>query len=660
MINKRMNRRKFIKTGTAAGIGTAIHGFPHIRNAKLTRKTIILGIDGLDPHILSRFMANGIMPEFSKFAETHHFSKLLTTLPPQSPVAWSSFITGSNPGKSGIFDFVHRDPANFMPYLSTTRTTQPGRQINFGDWAIPLKGAKTEMLRQGRPFWDSLLEKDIPVTLHKLPANFPVEQGNARILSGMGTPDLLGSYGTYTLVCENCSQCESEATQAGGRILPVRVKDHQVTFDLSGPQNIYKTNEQFTSVRFVVNRDPVENLIRVQVSGRDRILKKGEWSDWIPLDFEMIPLLSSAHGMVRIYVQSVHPELRLYISPINIDPQKPDMPISSPNDYAGDLSNELGRFYTQGFPEDTKALSHGILSDEEFLEQGKHVLSERLAAYEFELNRFREGLFFFYFSSIDQNSHMLLRTLSPEHPLYDPHASHVVRNAMPYYYKTMDDVLAHTLDKIDSETRLIICSDHGFAPFTREFHLSTWLLENGFTAAADLKSLKETDFFNGVDWGNTKAYALGLNGIYLNLRGRERMGSLYPDATDRVLDDIIYRLSQLRDPKTGHKIIKRVYRSSDVFNGDYTHLAPDLIVGYESGYRISDEAAFGQFPEHFISDRRDKWSADHCMDPSVVPGVLLTNFELNQSNPALWDLAPTVLKSFGVRVPDQMDGKALI
>ena len=618
----------------------------------------MLGIDGLDPVLLDRFMNEGRMPVFKEYIRSHYFSPLRTTLPPQSPVAWSSFITGSNPGKHGIFDFIHRDPASFLPHLSTSRTTGTDRSIRLGKWSLPLGGAHVELLRHGEPFWNPLTSQNIPVTLFKLPANFPVSPGEARAISGMGTPDLLGTYGTYTLVTEEILPDKTPAS--GGRVHSITMMDHQAGFNLEGPPNTFRSDGQPTAVRFIVNRDPVENVIRIRVPGEDLLLRQGEWSDWVPLEFEMFPVLASARGMVRLYVQAVHPRLRLYISPVNMDPADPDMPISNPRDYSKELTAVLGRFYTQGFPEDTKALSHGVFTDLEFLTQGRRVLEERLEAFDFELNRFDEGLLFFYFSSIDQNSHMMLRTMMPDHPLYDPDAAPEVREALPFYYSAMDDVLRQTLAKMDSSTRLIICSDHGFAPFTREFHLSTWLVDNGFTAAGDRELLRHSEFFNGVDWTKTRAYALGLNSVYLNLRGRERMGSLFPDAAPRVLDELIDRLLSIRDPANGRRVIQNVYRGADVYRGGRSDQAPDLIIGYADGYRISDEAAFGRFPDGVLGDRIDKWSADHCMDPAVVPGVLVTDLPVRQADPALWDLAPTILKAYGLEPQGQMDGRSLI
>jgi predicted AlkP superfamily phosphohydrolase/phosphomutase len=130
-----------------------------------------------------------------------------------------------------------------------------------------------------------------------------------------------------------------------------------------------------------------------------------------------------------------------------------------------------------------------------------------------------------------------------------------------------------------------------------------------------------------------------------------------PDEADKIKQEIIAKLEEVRDPKTGEKFITHAYDPYKIYDGPYMGLAPDVVVGYKSGYRISDEAALGRFPQEIVGDRTDKWSADHCMDPAVVPGVLLTNRPVTHAKPGLWDLAPSILQAFGLKMPAEMDGK---
>jgi predicted AlkP superfamily phosphohydrolase/phosphomutase len=364
--------------------------------------------------------------------------------------------------------------------------------------------------------------------------------------------------------------------------------------------------------------------------------------------------------MVRFYVKKVHPELEIYASPVNIDPASPALPICSPQHYAPELTEALGRFYTQGLPADTKALSEGSLSSAEFWSQAQLVLAESQRALDFELSRFQDGCLVFYFSSIDQCSHMLMRCMDPSHPLFEPNASAEVKQAIKFLYKAMDHALGRALEKVDARTTFFALSDHGFTSFTREFHLSTWLYEQGFLKVTRPERVHDMEFYRFVNWGDTQAYALGINGIYINRKGREKNGSISESAVQGIKEQIAKQLLQVIDPKTGKRVVREVYDSEKLYSGPFTSLAPDLLVGYAPGYRISDEAILGKFPQGIVGDRTDPWASDHCMDPSAVPGVFLCNHKIQNQSVAIWDLAPSILKVFGVPQPESMTGKAII
>jgi predicted AlkP superfamily phosphohydrolase/phosphomutase len=664
MNQKTISRKNFlieIARKVTLFFGGAIFGkkaisMPNLSNANINRKVIVLGIDGLDPFLLKSFIKRGGLPAFEDFIENKSFLKLQTTTPPQSPVAWSSFISGTNPGGHGIYDFIHRDPLTFTPYLSISRSYRPENIITIGDWAIPLEGGKTELLRHGPAFWEYLEKEDIPAMLYKLPANYPVKSGNSKILSGLGTPDLLGGYGTFTYYTDRKIKNADKIT--GGRVLSVDVSRNFFKSYLPGPPNPLKINTPETEIAFSVNRDPDNHVIKINIQDHEIILSQGEWSEWIPLKFELMPLFFTLNGMVRVFLQEVHPDFRLYFSPINIAPMDADLPISNPDNYCTVLSKIVGRYYTQGFPEDTKALSHNIFSDEEFIVQVKMILNERLRAFHHEYNQFKEGFFFFYFSTLDQISHMMWRCMDKSHPLYDPTANPEIKNSVYHFYQEMEHVLKETLSKMDRRSRLIILSDHGFSPFIREFNLSSWLAKQGYISIAE-ESAQESEFFEGVNWKESKAFALGLNGIYINLAGRELNGSVNPAEFKELKKEIIHKLEKVTDLQTGKKPIKKAYDSESIYQGPYKKLAPDIIIGYEQNYRISDESVLGKFPSEIFRYRRDKWAADHCMDPKIVPGVLLTNKKITMKNPGIWDIAPTILKEFGLKIPPAMDGRPI-
>jgi predicted AlkP superfamily phosphohydrolase/phosphomutase len=670
----KISRRNLIRKGalgissgiTAPLVGVAPSSLftggraPYVRNAKFGKKTVVVGMDGMDPALLRRFIDQGDMPTFKTFLEKGRFGELGTTLPPQSPVAWSSFITGVNPGGHGIFDFVHRDPIKFEPYLSTTRSTGSSSSISVGDWSVPVSSGSVDLMRKGRPFWSVLEEHGIPTTLFALPANFPVvPDGEVKALSGMGTPDLLGSYGTFTFYTET-SIPDSE-NWSGGRVIKVRPANHVFSTTLEGPTNSFKRSGEAAALPLTIARDPWEPTVKISIGSEELLLKEGDWSEWVPLRFEFIPLFAAVGGMVRFYVKQVHPTLKVYVSPINIDPMDPTLPICSPNGYSKEVAQVAGRFYTQGFPADQKALAFGVLSDDEYFHQAKIVLEENFKILDYQLSQFDDGFFFFYFSSLDQNCHMLWRLSDPSHPMYQPNASAELKNAVRYFYRRMDDALRLVLSRVDQGTTFYLLSDHGFGTFTREFHLSRWLVNEGFTVLKDPTSKDPGDMYDQVDWSKTTAYALGINGIYLNLKGREPNGVVSPEQAQGIKDRIIQKLVTVVDPANGKEMVRNAFDGAKAYSGPHRFLAPDVVVGYHNGYRISDEAVLGKFPLDLVGDRTNKWSADHCFDPALVPGVLLSNkTNWREGQMGICDLAPSILDSFGVPVPGEMEGRAIV
>lgn len=381
-------------------------------------KVVALGIDGMDPDLLRRFMEEGKLPHFATLAKMGDFRPLTTSIPPQSPVAWSNLITGLNPGEHGIFDFIHRDPATLLPYLSTSKIEAPERTLSVGSWVLPLSSGKARLLRHGKAFWEFLAERDIPATIFRIPANFPPVKSKARTFAGMGTPDMLGTYGTFSFYTDDPPYNADEI--AGGRVYPVRVENSQVSAQLVGPPNTFKKGQPPATIDFTVWVDPVEAVAKITLQEREILLRVGEWSDWVPVKFELIPYLASVTGICRFYLKQTQPQFELYVSPINIDPSDPALPLSTPESYSRELWEEVGYFHTLGIAEDTKALSSGVLDEGEYLAQARVVLAEQLKIFEVEWRKFRSGFFFFYFSSLDQNTHMFWRALDEHHPAYDP------------------------------------------------------------------------------------------------------------------------------------------------------------------------------------------------------------------------------------------------
>jgi len=621
-------------------------------------KLIILGIDGMDPQLLKQFTREGKMPNFARLAEQGSFRQLTTSIPPQSPVAWSNLITGMNAGGHGIFDFIHRDPKTMELYFSASRVEGPKHAIHLGNWVIPLGGGTAEQLRQGTAFWQILDQHGVPNSIFRMPSNFPPVPAKGQTLSGMGTPDLRGTYGTFSFYTDDPTAAAGAVE--GGQIIPVQVESSQVAANLIGPDNTFHKGSPPASEPFKVSVDPLEAVARVAVQGQEFVLREGEWSDWVRIEFQLIPFFGNVKGMCRFYLKQAHPRFQLYVSPINIDPADPALPISTPSTYSRMLTDEVGEFHTQGIAEDTKALSDGVLDDKEYLKQSHRVLAEHRKIFDAEFPKFKQGVFFFYFSSLDLNSHMLWRLMDPKHPEYDAAAAAQNGGAIAEFYQQIDQVLGEVLPRLDQDTTLLVLSDHGFAPFYRSFNLNTWLLNNGYIKLKGDVGPDSNEPLANVDWTQTRAYGLGLNGLYLNLRGREPNGIVTPGAEEDALTKKIKAdLLDVRDTKSGLPVITRVDVASEVYQGQYARSGPDMIVGYNRGYRAGWKTILGAFPPDVLEDNTNPWSGDHCMDYTLVPGVLLSNRKITAETPALTDIAPTILAEFGIAKAQGMMGQSV-
>ena len=607
------------------------------------RRVIVLGFDGMDHGMVTRLMAAGRMPNLSRLAETGGFAPLETSVPPQSPVAWSDFITGMDAGGHGIFDFVHRDPATMLPYLSTSRAESSEDCFGIGSWKVPGPG-KVELLRHGEPFWEVLERNGVESWIVRMPANFPPSGTASRELSGMGTPDAVGSVGTFSFYTSELFAFEGEEI-SGGEIYPVDYWEGIAEATLYGPPNPCLPGKPELSVDFTVYVDPVEPVAKLVVGDEQRLLMVGEWSDWLPIYFPLP--LQDLQVMARFYLRSVRPELELYVTPFQIDPESPAMPISTPDGFAGELVAAAGPYYTQGMPEDTKALTGGVLDAGEFLEQAAYTGRQFIDQYEWLLEQFGPGFLFYYFGNLDQVSHMLWDTLDPDHPAYDAETDAGFADVIESIYEELDGVVGYTLDRIDDDTTLIVMSDHGFGSWRRVMHLNNWLEENGYLVLED-PNRRDPGLFRNVDWSRTRAYGLGLNGLYLNLRGRERDGIVAPEDRAALVEEIAEKLLATVDPESGEPAVTEVWRREQYRDSGYLEIGPDIQVGYARGTRGSGKSALGDFTDSTFSDNLDDWPGDHCWDHTTVPGILLSNRALGEPVGKLTDLAGAILAQFGI------------
>ncbi|MFI5461105.1 MAG: alkaline phosphatase family protein [Isosphaerales bacterium] len=629
------------------------------------KKVIVIGIDGMDPRLSESMMKAGLLPNLDKLRARGGFTDLGTSVPPQSPVAWANFINGAGPGSHGIFDFIHRHPQEqCAPFYSAAETVPGEGYWDVGDhrvqldfWPFNHKPPATVLRRQGVPFWDYLDAAGIPSTFYDLPANYPPSpshHGHHRCISGMGTPDMLGTYGTYQHFAENGPP--EPVDEGGGKRTRLTFDAETAKAHIVGPEHSFLKKPRPINVEFFVHRDRQANAALIEVQDQKILLKAGEWSRWTKLDYplSMPARLPSKHvsGICRFYLQEVTPNFRLYVTPVNMDPSAPALKISEPGSFVQDVSKRLGLFYTTGFQEDHKARSNGVFVDDEFARQAGMVLEERLALFEYAVENYDDGLLFFYFSSSDLQSHIFWWNSDDEHPVRSAAEAKKYFGHVHRLYQKLDAVIGDLVDRYDSRATIIVMSDHGFANFGRQFNLNTWLRNLGYLGPPECTSIMQD-----VDWSRTAAYGLGINGLYLNMKGRERDGIVEPgDQREALLTELVSQLEAVTD-LNGQKVMRGVYRSDKIYSGNATGLAPDLIIGYARGYRASWATCLGDLTDEVLLDNDSAWSADHCADALEVPGVLFCNRSIHGKTPSLVDLAPSILAEFGLPAPPSMVGK---
>lgn len=598
-------------------------------------RTVVLGFDGMDPAIAQRWMDAGRLPNFKRLAEQGSFHPLPTSNPAQSPVAWSSFATGENPGAHGLFDFLRRDPDTYAPEYAIARVEDPGRKLEFLGLSIPLSDARVVNRRVGVPFWTTAEASDLRTSVLRVPVTYPPD-GITRMLSGMGVPDLLGTQGTFTIYSTR------EVAGENARAVKVTPQANRVETEFAGPLHPLYQDPEPLKVPMEIEATGT-NQVRVELDGTEVILSEGEWSDWVPLRYS-IAWVIGVRGMVRLHLVRAFPDLVLYVSPIHIDPRDPVQAISSPPAYAEQLAERIGPYHTLGMPEETWSLNEGLISDTAYLDMVKTILAEREAMLFDTLEQNDSELVVVVFVQTDRVSHMFYRGFDEEHPLYES-TSEEARGAIEWIYGEADRILGETMDKLGPDDRLVVLSDHGFNSFRRSVHLNRWLMDKGYMTARPGEPESESLFTN-VDWTRTKAYAIGLNGIYLNLKGRERLGIVRDQEVDELKEELAEQLLEFVDPDTGAPVVTSVYRAEDVYAGDEVGHAPDLVIGYAENYRASWQTALGGVPGPLVEDNLRNWSGDHCVEPALVPGVLFTSFKLDSPLQSIGELPALIRRSF--------------
>jgi len=637
------------------------------------RRVVILGLDGLDPNLVEELIEEGSLPNLAKLKAEGSYRRLATTWPPLSPVAWSSFSTGTNPGKHNIFDFISRNKANYGPMMSSVKIGKPRRTLKLGRYLIPLSSTPITGLRKSKPFWNVLGASGIFSSVLRVPITFPPDRFRGVQLSAMCVPDLRGTQGTFCYFSESQEGADSstggsDTGGGGGQRVIVKRNGRGVTGILPGPLNPMRTDAVETKLAFKVVPGAGDSAV-LHIGGEKIMLRPNQYTDWVSVPFPLVTGMK-VRGVCRFMLKQFSAPFSMYCTPINIDPDKPVMPISHPKVFSIYLAKLLGTYSTLGLAEDTWSLSEGINSEAAFLKQAYDIHAEREQMFFDSLSRVRRGMVTCVFDGPDRIQHMFWRFHEDGHPALsstgaDGKADRVkerdeYRDTIREMYKKMDELVGRTIEEVDPNDALFVMSDHGFKSFRRGIDLNAWLRDNGYLKLKDGANSSDAIYLSNVDWAQTRAYAIGLAGIFINQKERESQGIVLDgQEKQQLVQEICNKLTGLRDKDENKTAIEEAVSSGSVYFGPYVNSAPDVIVGYNEGYRVSWDAAVGKCSAHVFSDNVKAWSGDHCIHPRLVPGVLFSNLALRDAARII-DLAPTALELLGVQTPAYMDGKSLL
>lgn len=617
-------------------------------------RVVILGFDGADPALAGQMMDKGELPNLAKLRETGTFTPLGSSNPPQSPTAWSSFATCKGPLNHGIYDFLRRTPQSYMPGVGFGRTE--AAKLN-PDGSL-LSAPRYLSNRKGDSFWKIASDQGKKVKALVIPFAYPAEDlgQECRQLCGLDVPDIRGTQSTYFAISE---AFKGEEPVAGGMRLPLAFNGDTATVNVPGLRIPGTKEFARAPVQFKVDR--AAKAVTITLGEQTATLKEGEWSNWVEWKFPLSPKYS-ANAVSRFQLMSAGEQVRLYMTCLQIHPREPMMPISSPVKYSAELADRYGLYKTIGWEFDTKALQQGDMTEEMFLDDVKTTLSwtQRLTLDEIDAGNF--DLLLAATTSTDRVSHMFWAYRDPKHPLYTPELAKKYGRAVEDTYILMDNFVGEVSKRLKPEDLLMIMSDHGFHSFRTEFSVNTWLARNGYLSikgqADPATAFTDDKYLEAFDWSKTKAYALGLGMIFLNMKGREGQGIVDPSEAPALIKEIKDKLLALTEPNSGEKVFSAVYENINP-KGAAVADAPDIQLGYAEGFQTAKSSAAGAAPKDLFAPNKDKWSGEHASsDLAITPGILFSNKKL-ADGATLVDLGVTALKQLGANIPADLEGKPL-
>lgn len=624
-------------------------------------RVVILGFDGADPGVAGTMLDAGELPNLATLKAGGSFQPLGSSNPPQSPTAWSSFATCKSPLNHGIYDFLKRDPKTYIPapgfgVVSHATLDAAGKLA---------KPATYTSFRKGDSFWKTASDQGLKVKALLVPFAYPADElsDECRMLCGLDAPDIRGTQSTYFAIS---TAFPSEEAVAGGLRLPLKLSGGKGTVDVPG---IRKPGASaFATVPLNVVVDAPAKSISLTVQGKSVTLKEGEWSEWVEWSFPLSTAVS-VRAISRYFATEVGATVRLYMTCLQMHPEAPYIPISSPNSYAAELAGKHGLFKTIGWEYDTKALEHGDMTEEMFLDDVKRTMAwqEQLVLDEIDAGNF--DLLIGAWTATDRVAHMFWGYRDPKHPRYSDAMFKKYGRVVEDTYIKMDEIVGKVMARLNDDDLLMVMSDHGFHSFRKGFSVNTWLVRNGYLVVKGqpdaTKAFTDAKFFVDregggytYDWSKSKAYGLGLGMIFLNRQGREKEGIVSAAEAPALIEEIRTKLMEVSDPATGDKVFRAIATNVDP-KGVAVQDAPDIQLGYAEGYQTEKASSAGAAPAALFQENDDKWSGEHASsDPEFTSGILFSNKPL-KAGATLLDLGVTSLDSLGAKVPADYEGKSL-
>ncbi len=687
-----------------------------------TPKTVILGFDGVDAEMVREWMEQGELPHLAALAEEGTFSPMRVTIPSQTPVSWSTFSTGLNPGRHGVFDFLRRDPKTYQPSFGfmdevevpflwgekTPLVLGVGIALALGllllllfklfrmstrkaalvalalavicgigtrmaaDRLLPKTLPKPVNFQQGATFWEELGEAGVRVKVVRMPVTFPPEPfSHGHLLSGMGTPDLSARIGKPFYFTSELFFTPRNGGDFAIEVVELVDNRGEIPTEIKGPPNkLFPDIGGYITIPMSLTVAEDHSKLSIDVSGNQLDLAPGEWSDWVRFTFPFNELIK-LQGIGRFRLLSLEPEVRLYLSPIQFDPTAlpPSLDITTPSEYAGELADRFGLYKTIGWSIDTWSLTDGTIDEEVFMEDVALTTAKDEEILYGIIGDDDWDVLFYYFEFADRVQHMMFRFLDPKHPLYTEEGAEKWGGTVLQAYKDMDRIVGKVMDIKPPDSELMVVSDHGFASFRRSMNYNTWLVKNGFMTLTGQELGRKTledlfdegEFLANVDWSKTQAYALGLGHIYINLAGREAQGIVQPEEYDAVVARIKAGLEAFVDEETGEKPVAYVFTRDEAFGAyDPLHVS-DMIPSNNEGYRVGWQDSLGGFGQSIVEDNTRIWSGDHCsVYPPLVKGIFFSSTDIGGREPYMADIMPTLLARYGVEPTVELDGRSLL